>query len=35
MKPINEFKGSSIQYVFYITQVALTAQALDYTQRYN
>ena len=35
MKPINKFKGSNIQYVFYITQVALTAQALDYTQRFN
>lgn len=35
MKPINEFKGSNIRYVFYITQVALTAQALEYTQRFN
>jgi len=35
MKPFNQFNGSMIQYAFYITQVALTAQALDYVQRYN
>lgn len=35
MKPKSEFSGSDIQYVFYITQVALTAQALDYAERFN
>lgn len=35
MKPKSQYSGSNIQYVFYITQVALTAQALDYVQRFN
>jgi hypothetical protein len=35
MKPKNQYKGSNIQYAFYITQVALAAQALDYAQRFN
>ena len=35
MKPKREFSGSDIQYAFYITQVALMIQALDYAERFN
>ena len=35
MKPKNQYNGSNIQYAFYVTQVALTVQALDYVQRFN
>ena len=35
MKPKREFSGSDMAYVFYVTQVALTIQALDYVERFN
>ena len=35
MKNRKHFAGSDISYVFYITQVALTVQALDYIERFN
>ena len=35
MKNRKHFTGSDTAYVFYITQVALTVQALDYVERFN
>jgi len=35
MKKRKHYTGSDMAYVFYVTQVALTIQALDYVERFN
>ena len=35
MKNRKHFDGTDMAYVFYVTQVALTIQALDYVENFN